>query len=94
MLTFNQALLSSYERLFVDTCSNCQRVISAEGHVPPVVRKWLITSPEANSKTPLWDIRHVLCKYEPPPPQPNPSEHGAENEGDGGGENNGGTSNA
>ncbi|KAM5530927.1 hypothetical protein V8D89_015417 [Ganoderma adspersum] len=88
------ALLSSYDRLFVDTCSNCQRVISAEGHVPPVVRKRLITSPEANSKAPLWDVRHVLCKYEPPPPQPNPSEHGTENEGDGGGENNGGANNA
>ncbi|KAI1796338.1 hypothetical protein LXA43DRAFT_879828 [Ganoderma leucocontextum] len=86
------ALLSSYERLFVDTCSNCQRVISAEGHIPPVVRKRLISSP--STKAPLWDVRHVLCKYEPPPPQSNSSEHGTENEGDGGGENNGCVNNA
>ncbi|KAI0745119.1 hypothetical protein C8Q76DRAFT_606713 [Earliella scabrosa] len=66
-------LLSSYQRLFVDACSNCQRVISAEGHVPPVVRKPLVSPGDIK-----WDVRHVICKYEPPPPQPNPSENGAE----------------
>ena len=64
----------------MDACSNCQRVISAEGHVPPVVRKVLATSAELK-----WDVRHVLCKYEPPPPPPNPNENGVELDGDGGG---------
>ncbi|KAI0780169.1 hypothetical protein C8Q74DRAFT_1198625 [Fomes fomentarius] len=73
-------LLNSYDRLFVDACSNCQRVISADGHVPPVVRKLLASSPDLK-----WDARHVLCKYEPPPPPPNPSENGAELDGDSGG---------
>ncbi|EJF57734.1 hypothetical protein DICSQDRAFT_157163 [Dichomitus squalens LYAD-421 SS1] len=87
------ALLSSYERLFVDICSNCQRVISAEGHVPPVVRKRLLSS-SADPKAPQWDVRHVLCKYEPPAPQANPGDHGVENEGEGGGKNGEAGSNA
>ncbi|EPQ57369.1 hypothetical protein GLOTRDRAFT_58681, partial [Gloeophyllum trabeum ATCC 11539] len=31
-------LLSSYEGLFTQRCATCQRVLSAEGHVPPVAR--------------------------------------------------------
>ena len=76
----------AYERLFTVKCSNCQRVISAEGHVPPVVRRRL---PQADGKGPQWDARHVVCKYEPPPPPPAADEPGAEPApdatGDGGG---------
>ncbi|KAI0743445.1 hypothetical protein C8Q80DRAFT_1220444 [Daedaleopsis nitida] len=79
-------LLSSYEQLFVDACSNCQRVISAEGHVPPVVRRLVRSSAE-----PRWDVRHVVCKYEPPPPNGNASESGAELLGEGTGGDGGGS---
>ncbi|KDQ57739.1 hypothetical protein JAAARDRAFT_178157 [Jaapia argillacea MUCL 33604] len=34
-------LLSSYEGLFVDRCTVCQRVLSTEEHVPPVARLWI-----------------------------------------------------
>ncbi|KIJ67556.1 hypothetical protein HYDPIDRAFT_108397 [Hydnomerulius pinastri MD-312] len=34
-------LLVSYRGLFVDRCTSCQRVLSAEGHVPPVGRIWV-----------------------------------------------------
>ncbi|EGN99545.1 hypothetical protein SERLA73DRAFT_134815 [Serpula lacrymans var. lacrymans S7.3] len=34
-------LLCSYQGLFVDRCSTCERVLSAEGHVPPVGRIWV-----------------------------------------------------
>ncbi|KIM68997.1 hypothetical protein SCLCIDRAFT_103907 [Scleroderma citrinum Foug A] len=32
--------LVSYRALFVDRCTSCQRVLSAEGHIPPVGRIW------------------------------------------------------
>jgi hypothetical protein len=34
-------LLVSYQGLFVDRCSSCERVLSAEGHVPPAGRLWI-----------------------------------------------------
>ncbi|KAI6135773.1 hypothetical protein EV401DRAFT_2095253 [Pisolithus croceorrhizus] len=33
--------LVSYRTLFVDRCTNCQRVLSVEGHIPPVGRIWV-----------------------------------------------------
>ncbi|KIK94897.1 hypothetical protein PAXRUDRAFT_827543 [Paxillus rubicundulus Ve08.2h10] len=34
-------LLVSYRGLFVDRCTSCERVLSAEGHIPPVGRVWV-----------------------------------------------------
>ncbi|KAG1724080.1 uncharacterized protein EDB91DRAFT_1062986 [Suillus paluster] len=34
-------LLVSYRGLFVDQCTSCERVLSAEGHVPPAGRLWI-----------------------------------------------------
>jgi len=34
-------LLVSYQGLFVDQCTSCGRVLSAEGHVPPAGRLWI-----------------------------------------------------
>ncbi|KAI6038488.1 hypothetical protein EDC04DRAFT_2569907 [Pisolithus marmoratus] len=39
--TLMQALVS-YRTLFVDQCAVCQRVLSVEGHVPPVGRIWIL----------------------------------------------------
>ncbi|KAI6032811.1 hypothetical protein F5J12DRAFT_713019 [Pisolithus orientalis] len=38
--TLMQALVS-YRTLFVDQCTSCQRVLSLEGHIPPVGRIWI-----------------------------------------------------
>lgn len=35
------SLLVSYQGLFVDRCTSCGRVLSAEGHVPPAGRLWI-----------------------------------------------------
>lgn len=35
------SLLVSYQGLFVDRCTSCERVLSAEGHVPPAGRLWI-----------------------------------------------------
>ncbi|KAH7923942.1 hypothetical protein BV22DRAFT_1047842 [Leucogyrophana mollusca] len=37
-------LLTSYRGLFVDRCTSCERVLSADGHVPPVGRVWIVNS--------------------------------------------------
>ncbi|KAG2153684.1 uncharacterized protein EDB93DRAFT_1081894 [Suillus bovinus] len=34
-------LLVSYQGLFVDRCTSCERILSAEGHVPPAGRLWI-----------------------------------------------------
>lgn len=34
-------LLVSYRGLFVDRCTSCERVLSAENHVPPAGRLWI-----------------------------------------------------
>ncbi|KAI0344834.1 hypothetical protein BDW22DRAFT_1355002 [Trametopsis cervina] len=52
-------LLSSYEDLFIRPCTACRRVISTEGHIPPVVRKWL--EAETNGEKGQWDARHPVC---------------------------------
>ncbi|KAG1812444.1 uncharacterized protein BJ212DRAFT_1276340 [Suillus subaureus] len=36
-------LLVSYQGLFVDRCTSCERVLSVEGHVPPAGRLWIPT---------------------------------------------------
>ncbi|KAG5646302.1 hypothetical protein DXG03_003899 [Asterophora parasitica] len=33
-------VLVAYSGLFVERCGGCERVLSGEGHVPPVVREW------------------------------------------------------
>lgn len=33
--------LVTYRTLFVDRCTSCQRVLSVEGHIPPVGRVWV-----------------------------------------------------
>ncbi|KAF8235087.1 hypothetical protein L208DRAFT_1258680 [Tricholoma matsutake] len=50
-------LLCSYEGLFVDSCKGCSRVLSMEGHVPPVVRMW--------KESGEWEGRHVGCAEAP-----------------------------
>ncbi|RPD63770.1 hypothetical protein L227DRAFT_496593 [Lentinus tigrinus ALCF2SS1-6] len=82
-------LLSKYERLFIEKCTNCHKVISVEGHVPPVVRRRVTAT--TGSDAPFWDVRHVMCQSEPKPPGTGSSENGAENEGDAGGGEGGGS---
>jgi len=36
-----QHALVTYRTLFVDRCTSCQRVLSVEGHIPPVGRVWV-----------------------------------------------------
>ncbi|KAH8093920.1 hypothetical protein BXZ70DRAFT_897129 [Cristinia sonorae] len=51
------SLLESYANLFVQRCSACQRVVSLEGHVPPVARIW-VPDPAEEGR---WDARHATC---------------------------------
>jgi hypothetical protein len=53
-----QGVLCAYEGLFVDRCTVCERVLSAEGHVPPVVRIWGEGDKEREGQ---WEARHVGC---------------------------------
>ncbi|KAI0915655.1 hypothetical protein AcV5_003517 [Taiwanofungus camphoratus] len=52
-------LLSSYENLFVQRCTSCERVLSAEGHVPPVARVWIEHGADAGGAR--WESRHATC---------------------------------
>ncbi|KAJ7783002.1 hypothetical protein B0H16DRAFT_1298303 [Mycena metata] len=52
-------LMTTYEGIFIDRCTSCERVLSAEGHVPPVVRLWMDTT-KANEKG-QWQPRHASC---------------------------------
>ncbi|OAX40844.1 hypothetical protein K503DRAFT_736767 [Rhizopogon vinicolor AM-OR11-026] len=71
-------LLVSYQGLFVDQCTSCERVLSAEGHVPPAGRLWISRSTEhlidpnprsvtnrgaADHPDGHWESRHVTCMY-------------------------------
>ncbi|KAJ7209530.1 hypothetical protein GGX14DRAFT_630563 [Mycena pura] len=49
-------LMCSYEGIFIDRCTSCGRVLSAEGHVPPVVRIWMETGDIGH-----WEPRHASC---------------------------------
>ncbi|EKM54040.1 uncharacterized protein PHACADRAFT_29309 [Phanerochaete carnosa HHB-10118-sp] len=52
-------LLASYEDLFVRRCSACQRVTSAEGHLPPAARVWVPSEREGEEGH--WDAKHPSC---------------------------------
>ncbi|KAH7908604.1 hypothetical protein BJ138DRAFT_1012445 [Hygrophoropsis aurantiaca] len=45
-------LLNSYQGLFVDRCSGCERVLSADGHVPPVGRVWVVDDSSTRNPKP------------------------------------------
>ncbi|KAJ7124888.1 hypothetical protein C8R44DRAFT_618601 [Mycena epipterygia] len=51
-------LMCAYEGIFIDRCTSCERVLSAEGHVPPVVRLWIDDEKEAKGR---WEPRHASC---------------------------------
>ena len=52
-----QTVLVSYRGLFVERCTGCERVLSAEGHVPPVARIW----EGGNGEGGRWEARHATC---------------------------------
>jgi len=52
-------LFNSYESLLTSVCSLCKRVISEEGHLPPVVRVW--TEGERQGEEARWITRHIAC---------------------------------
>ncbi|KAF7362006.1 hypothetical protein MVEN_00545800 [Mycena venus] len=43
-------LLCAYVGIFIDRCTSCERVLSAEGHVPPVVRIWMDASKDSEKE--------------------------------------------
>ncbi|KAF8527763.1 hypothetical protein JB92DRAFT_835626 [Gautieria morchelliformis] len=68
------ALFNSYETLFVSQCTVCHRVLSEEGHFPPVCRIWTplrrgrdTNAQEKESGIPIddsdgkWEPRHKAC---------------------------------
>jgi hypothetical protein len=54
----HKELLGSYSGLFIERCTVCERVLSAEGHIPPVVRIWTLDDKDGNGK---WEPRHITC---------------------------------
>ena len=52
-----QEMLVTYEGLFETQCTVCQRVLSAEGSIPPVARVWRAREGAEG----VWDPRHVTC---------------------------------
>ncbi|KIM92005.1 hypothetical protein PILCRDRAFT_108120, partial [Piloderma croceum F 1598] len=56
-------LFCSYSGLFVDRCTNCQRVLSVEGHVPPVSRIWTVSSTGNENEKGQWQPRHITCLH-------------------------------
>ncbi|EMD32105.1 hypothetical protein CERSUDRAFT_162186 [Gelatoporia subvermispora B] len=54
------SLLASYDGLFVQRCVACERVLSAESHIPPVARLWTRTGSDAGV-TWQWEPRHDTC---------------------------------
>jgi hypothetical protein len=63
LITLEQNLLCSYSGLFVDRCTNCQRVLSVEGHVPPVGRIWTGSGTGNENEKGQWQPRHILCLH-------------------------------
>jgi hypothetical protein len=47
-------MLVTYENLFLDKCSLCERYLSAEGYLPPVPR---VRQEEDGT----WDPQHGTC---------------------------------
>ncbi|PCH43837.1 hypothetical protein WOLCODRAFT_132985 [Wolfiporia cocos MD-104 SS10] len=62
-------LLAAYRDLFLTRCCACQRILSAEGHVPPVARVWTDagtgaadgSAPRAAAASPVWEPWHPAC---------------------------------
>ncbi|KAJ7502756.1 hypothetical protein B0H11DRAFT_601297 [Mycena galericulata] len=52
-------LMRAYEGIFIDRCTSCERVLSAEGHVPPVVRVWMEAGRDEEKGR--WEPRHASC---------------------------------
>ncbi|KAJ6593771.1 hypothetical protein B0H19DRAFT_1091943 [Mycena capillaripes] len=52
-------LMCAYEGIFIDRCTSCERVLSAEGHVPPVVRIWMDAGKDGEKGR--WEPRHASC---------------------------------
>ncbi|KAF8891674.1 hypothetical protein BD779DRAFT_1784494 [Infundibulicybe gibba] len=50
--------LKLYKGLFIEKCANCGRVLSSEGHVPPVARVW---QGDGKSAEGTWQPRHIGC---------------------------------
>ncbi|KAJ8488185.1 hypothetical protein ONZ45_g14043 [Pleurotus djamor] len=55
------SLLCSYRDLFISRCTKCDRVLSTEGHIPPVARVWKDGQPD-ETQAGQWDPRHVGCQ--------------------------------
>ncbi|KAI5118069.1 hypothetical protein M0805_006332 [Coniferiporia weirii] len=55
--------LTSYEDLFVAQCSICGRVLSQEGHVPPVARVWADNPSTNDGGRGRWAARHISCLH-------------------------------
>ncbi|KAF8626815.1 hypothetical protein AX15_004653, partial [Amanita polypyramis BW_CC] len=53
-------LLESYSELFIERCTVCERVLSMEGHIPPVIRLWTVDDKETRSGK--WEPRHISCR--------------------------------
>ncbi|PFH51988.1 hypothetical protein AMATHDRAFT_96428, partial [Amanita thiersii Skay4041] len=53
-------LLEGYDGLFIERCTVCGRVLSAEGHIPPMVRTWANDDKETSGGK--WEPRHVTCR--------------------------------
>ncbi|KAH7888387.1 hypothetical protein F5I97DRAFT_1802922 [Phlebopus sp. FC_14] len=50
------SLLVSYRGLFVEQCTSCRRVLSQEGHIPPVARVW------TPKERPAPSVNAIECK--------------------------------
>ncbi|KAI0051255.1 hypothetical protein FA95DRAFT_1512746 [Auriscalpium vulgare] len=50
-------MLACYQSLFSGQCTICQRVLSVDGHIPPVARVWQ----EREMDDGAWEPRHVNC---------------------------------
>ncbi|EIN11570.1 hypothetical protein PUNSTDRAFT_124862 [Punctularia strigosozonata HHB-11173 SS5] len=57
-------LLQAYDGLFTDKCPVCDRVLSLEGHLPPIARAWMgcsISSSADEGNNSNWEPRHTAC---------------------------------
>ncbi|KAK7057297.1 Dynamitin-domain-containing protein [Favolaschia claudopus] len=60
-------LMCAYEGIFIDRCTSCERVLSAEGHVPPVVRIWVDANKEKHAMFP--PLQHAFPELAPARPR-------------------------
>ncbi|KAF8520327.1 hypothetical protein BU17DRAFT_46771 [Hysterangium stoloniferum] len=63
-------MFGAYESLFVAQCTGCHRILSEEGHFPPVCRIWTQRAKESNQENSdnilddadgQWEPRHRTC---------------------------------